>query len=115
MLRCTVLLIVVTLTGLPVLPAACLTWCGEHRTTIGFCHDEAVDNGPLVIAAANATCKALLTERTFIREEARPVLHAVHTLPAFWAATTLATAPASASHNRGGTHAPRKAPLVLRV
>lgn len=115
MLRLSVLLIVVTLTGLPVLPAVCLTWCGEHRTTIGFCHDEAVKNGLPVVRAANATCTALLTERTFIREEARPVLHAVHTLPMFEAAAPLPAAAALASHHRGVIHAPLKAPLVLRV
>jgi hypothetical protein len=113
MLRLTVLLIVVTLTGIPVLPAACLTWCGEHRTTTGYCH-EAVKNGSPVVTDANATCKALLTERTFIREEARPVLHAVHSLPVFRIAETTPT-PALTGHRRGAMTAPPKAPLVLRV
>lgn len=115
MLRLTVLLIVVTLTGLPVLPAVCLTWCGEHRTTIGFCHDEAVGNGSPVVTAANATCTALLTERTFIREEARPVLQAVHTLPVFGAVKPLATARAFVRGRRDVINAPPAAAFVLRV
>jgi hypothetical protein len=114
MLRLTVLLIVVTVTGLPVLPAACLIWCGEHRTTIGFCHDEAVKSGSPVVTAANAACEALLTEGTFIREEVRPGLHAVHTLPVFGAVASPAV-PVLASRHRGMMNAPPKARLVLRV
>jgi|RhiMethySRZTD1v2_1073278.scaffolds.fasta_scaffold00121_15 hypothetical protein len=115
MLRLTVLLIVVTLTGLPVLPAACLTWCGEHRTTIGFCHDEAVKNGLPVVSAATVTCTALLADGTFVREEARPVLHAVQTLPVFGAVAPPPTAPLLAHLHRGVIDPPLNARLVLRV
>src|SRR5262245_10486585 len=113
MLRFTVLLIVVTLTGLPVLPAACLSWCGEHRTTLGFCHNEAVKNGLPIVVAATDTCTALLTDGTFILEEARPVLHAVHNLPVFEASAPLATA--FAGHRPSAMEARPQAPLVLRV
>jgi hypothetical protein len=115
MLRITVLFIVVTLTGLPVLPAVCLTWCGQHRTTSGSCHDEAVKNGVPVVSAANDMCTALPADRTFIREDMRPVLHAVHTMPVFAPAEPLATAPTLASHHRGPIDVPPNRPLVLRV
>ena len=45
----TVALIVTTLTGLPVVPAICLSWCGEQKTTTQYCHDEAVGDGLAVI------------------------------------------------------------------
>jgi hypothetical protein len=72
-----------------------------------------VKNGLPVVTAATVTCTALLTERTFIREEARPVLHAVHILPVF--AASLAPVPAPAGHHRRVIRASRNAPLVLRV
>jgi hypothetical protein len=99
MLRLTVALIVVTLTGLPVLPAMCHTWCGEDKTTTEYCHDEAVGNG------------------SFIREDARPVLHTVQYLTAARTASMLTTA---AAHSFSAPHqhtvlAPPAPPLVLRV
>jgi hypothetical protein len=114
MLRITVFFIVVTLTGLPAFSAACFTWCGEHSTTTGSCHDEAVKNGSPVLSVANVACTALLAERTFMREDARPVLHAVHAVPVF-AATAPRTAPALASRDRGVIHPPPTVPIVLRV
>ncbi len=103
------------MTGLPVLPAVCLTWCGEHRTTIGFCHDEAVKNGLPTVTAATDSCTALLTDGTFVREDTRPVLHAVHTLLVFGPAALRTKAPVVAGSYRGVTHVPLKQPLVLRV
>ena len=78
MLRFTVAFIVVTLTGLPVVPTMCHTWCGPQAASES-CHDEAVGNGS---AADRAECRALVTDDPFIREDARPVLHAVPSLPA---------------------------------
>lgn len=114
--RLTAFLIVVTLTGLPVFPTACLTWCGEQDTATGFCHDEARD-GSVFISSANVTCKALVADGWFVREEMRPVLHAVCDLPmsrtAVWPA--IPTAHGFASHDRGAFVAPPSSPLVLRV
>ena len=117
MLRLTALLIVVTLTGLPVIPTACLMWCGtQDTTTTRFCHDEA-RNGSVFISSANVTCRALVTEDWFIREEMRPVLHAVYELPV--SRTTvlpaLATAHSFTGHDRGATDARATHPIVLRV
>jgi hypothetical protein len=72
-----------------------------------------VKNGLRFVTVANTTCTALLTERTFIREEARPVLHAVQILPVF--ATSLSPAPAPAGHHRSVIRVSLNAPLVLRV
>ncbi len=100
MLRLAVALIVVTLTGLPVVPAICLSWCVEHKTTTEYCHDEAVGNG------------------AFIREDARPVLHTVQYLTAARTATMATTAAAHSvsvvprQHTVLASPAP---PLVLRV
>ena len=99
MLRLAVALIVVTLTGLPVVPAICLSWCGEHKTTTEYCDDEAVGNG------------------AFIREDARPVLHTVQYLTAARTASLLTTA---AAHHFSAPHqhivlASLAPPLVLRV
>ena len=77
MLRLTVMCIVVMLTGLPVVPAICFRWCGEHKATAAHCQDEAVGNGS---AAERAECKALVTDDPFIREDARPAPHAVPSL-----------------------------------
>ena len=81
MLRITVAFIVVTLTGLPVLPAMCHTWCGEDKTTTGSCHDEAVGNGSAVVITERAGCRALVTDYPFIRDDARSVLHTVQYFP----------------------------------
>ena len=109
MLRLTVAFIVVTLTGLPVLPAMCHTWRGTTATS-EFCHDEAVENGS---AAERAECRALVTDYPFIREDARPVLHAVPSLPAAGtAAVTFAAHTFVAPSVRAGVRTP---PLVLRV
>jgi len=88
MLRLTVALIVVTLTGLPVLPAMCHTWCGEDKTTIGSCHDGAVENGFAVVINEGVECDALVTDYPFIAKDDRPVLH---TVPSLLAATTVPT------------------------
>lgn len=115
MLRITVALIVVTLTGLPVVPAICLSWCGEHKTTTEYCHDEAVGNGSPAITTARAACNGPVTDNPFVREDTRPVLHAVHDLTAARTASTLTI---TAAHNLKAPHqltvlaAP---PLVLRV
>ena len=90
MLRLTIAFIVVTLTGLPVLPTMCHTWYGAKATSES-CHDEAVGNGS---AAERAECRALVTDYPFIREDARPVLHAVPYLPVASTAPT----PVSAMH-----------------
>lgn len=116
MLRLTVALIVVTLTGLPVVPAICLSWCGEHKTTTEYCHDEAVGNGSAAVITQRAECRALVIDSPFIREDARPVLHPVQDLTAARTAPTLRI---TAAHNLKAPHqltvlaAPP--PLVLRV
>ena len=114
--RLTAFLIVVTLTGLPVFPTACLSWCGELDTATGSCHDEARD-GSVFISSAKDTCKTLVAEGSFIREEMRPVLHAVCDLPmsrtAVWPAIPIAHG--FAGHDRGASGAPPSSPLVLRV
>ena len=94
MLRITVAFIVVTLTGLPVLPAMCHAWCGEDKTTTGPCHDEALGNGLAAVITERAECRALVTDDPFIREDARPVLHTVQPLPA--ARLTVSTPTSSA-------------------
>jgi hypothetical protein len=117
MLRITVAFIVVTLTGLPVLPAMCHTWCGEDKTTSEFCHDEAVGNGSPAITTAWANCRAPVIDSSFIREDARPVLHTVQLLTAARTASLLATAAAhtfSAPHQHTVLASPAP-PLVLRV
>ena len=81
MLRLTVAFIVVTLTGLPVLPAMCHVWCGS-KTTSEFCHDEAVENGFAAVINEGAECGALVTNYPFIAKDDRPVLHTVPSLPA---------------------------------
>ena len=102
MLRLTVALIVVTLTGLPVLPAMCHGWCGEDKTTIGSCHDEAVENGFAPVINERAPCGALVTDDPFIAKDDRPVLH---TVPFLLAATTEPTLSA-ASHTSLALHRP---------
>ena len=117
MLRLTVALIVVTLTGLPVLPAMCHTWCGEDKTTNGSCHDEAVANGSAAVVTVRAECRALVTDDPFIREDARPVRHAVQHLTAARTASMLTTAAAhtfNAPHQHTVLASPTP-PLVLRV
>jgi hypothetical protein len=116
MLRVTVALIVVTLTGVPVVPAICLSWCGEHKTTTEYCHDEAVGNGSAALLTDRAECRALVTDDPFIREDARPVLHAVPSLP------VPSTVPASTSTThtaialrRNVVHGVSAATLVLRL
>jgi hypothetical protein len=91
MLRLTVAFIVVTLTGLPVLPAICHVWCGS-TTTSEFCHDEAVENGFAVVINEGAECGALVTDRLFIAKDDRPVLHTVPSLPAASGAPALSAA-----------------------
>jgi hypothetical protein len=116
MLRITVAFIVVTLTGLPVLPAMCHTWCGT-KTTSESCHDEAVGNGSAAVITDRAECRALVTEYPFIREDARPVLHTVPLLTAARTASLLTTAAAhtfSAPRQRTVLASPAP-PLVLRV
>jgi len=117
MLRHAVALIVVTLTGLPVVPAICLSWCGEHKTTTEYCHDEAVGNGSAAVISQRAECRALVIDSPFIREDARPVLHTVQHLSTARTASMLATAAAhsfSAPHQHTVLASP-KPPLVLRV
>src|SRR5262245_63830689 len=75
MLRITVAFIVVTLTGLPVLPAMCHTWCGEDKATREYCHNEAVGNGSAAVITERGICRALVTDDPFIREDARLVPH----------------------------------------
>ncbi len=94
MLRLRVALIVVTLTGLPVLPAMCHAWCGEDKTTSGSCHDEAVENGFAAVINQRADCGALVTDDLFIAKDDRPVLH---TVP-FLLPVTTAPALSPASH-----------------
>jgi hypothetical protein len=116
MLRLTVALIVVTLTGLPVLPTMCHTWCGEDKTIAGSCHDEAVGNGSAAVITVRAECRALVTVDPFIRDDARPVLHAVplpHAARAS-APALLAAAHTFAFHRPASVAAPAP-PLVLRV
>ena len=114
MLRITVAFIVVTLTGLPVLPAMCHAWCGEDKTTTGPCHDEALGNGLAAVITERAECGALVADYPFIREDAQPVLHAVPSLPAVRTAPalTFATQTFIALPLRTGVPAP---PVVLRV
>jgi hypothetical protein len=117
MLRLTVALIVVTLTGLPVVPAICLSWCGEQKTTTEYCHDEAVGNGSAVVITQRAECGALVIDSSFIRENARPVPYTVPHLTAARTALMLTTA---AAHQFSAPHqhtvlAPPAPPLVLRV
>lgn len=115
MLRFTAFLVVVTLTGLPVAPTACLVWCGDHRTTSGVCHDEAVNNGSPVVTAADGTCAVPVTESPFIREDARPVLHAV---PALFVARALGPTPTAhlpVGYRQISIDAPSRTPLVLRL
>ena len=117
MLRLTVAFIVVTLTGLPVVPAICLSWCGEHKTTTEYCHDEAVGNGSAAVITQRAECRALVIDSPFIREDARPVLHTVQYLTAARTASLLTTA---AAHHFSAPHqhivlASLAPPLVLRV
>jgi len=114
MLRLTAILVVATLTGLPVVPAACLTWCGEQQTTRGYCHDEAAKNGAPIITTASASCGSVVTEGAFIREEGRPVLRAVQNLVALKIPGLIAAAPGFAAA-RSATDAPRQAPRVLRI
>jgi hypothetical protein len=117
MLRLTVAFIVVTLTGLPVLPAMCHTWCGEDKTKSGYCHDEAVGNGSAAVVTQRAECRALVIDSPFIREDARPVLHTVQYLTAARTASLLTTAAAhhfSAPHQHPVLASPAP-PLVLRV
>ena len=117
MLRLTVAFIVVTLTGLPVLPAMCHTWCGEDKTKSGYCHDEAVGNGSAAVITQRAECRALVIDSPFIREDARPVLHTVQYLTAARTASLLTTAAAhhfSAPHQHTVLASPAP-PLVLRV
>ena len=116
MLRITVAFIVVTLTGLPVLPAMCHAWCGS-KTTSEYCHDEAVGNGSATLITERAGCRAIVTDYWFIRENARPALHAVQHLPAARTASVLTTAAAhsfSALHQSTVLASPAP-PLVLRV
>ena len=87
MLRLTVASIVVTLTGLPVLPAMCHVWCGSITTT-EFCHDGAVENGFAAVINEGTECGALVTDYPFIAKDDRPVLH---TVPSLLAATTVPT------------------------
>jgi hypothetical protein len=82
MLRLTVAFIVVTLTGLPVLPAMCHDWCGEDKATTEYCHVEAVGSRSPAVTAAGALCRALFIDDPFLREDARPVPHTVHHLHA---------------------------------
>ena len=117
MLRITVAFIVVTLTGLPVLPAMCHTWCGEDKAPREHCHDEAVGNGSAAVITKRAICRALVTDDPFIREDARPVLHTVQPLPAARLTISTPTSSACAFIARldavsPGAPAP---PLVLRV
>jgi hypothetical protein len=117
MLRITAAFIVVTLTGLPVLPAMCHTWCGEDKTTSEYCHDEAVGNGSPAITTARAECTSLAVDSPFIREDARPVLHTVQHLTAARTSSMLTTAAAhsfSAPHQHTVLASPAP-PLVLRV
>ena len=117
MLRATVALIVVTLTGLPVVPAICLSWCGEHKTTTEYCHDEAVGNGSAAVITQRVECRALVIDSPFIREDARPVLHTVPLLTAARTASLLTTAAAhtfKAPHQHTVLASPVP-PLVLRV
>jgi len=116
MLRVTVALIVVTLTGFPVAPAICLSWCGEHKTTTEYCHDEAVGNGSAAVMTQRADCTALVIDSPFIREDARPVLHAVQHLTSARTASTLTiTAPHSLSARNQLTVLAPPPPLILRV
>jgi hypothetical protein len=118
MLRITVAFIVVTLTGLPVLPAMCHAWCGEDKATNEYCHDEAVENGSATLITERAAiCTALVTDDPFIREDARPVFHTVQPLLAVRMMVPRPTSPARAFIARldrvsPGAPAP---PLVLRV
>lgn len=117
MLRITVALIVVTLTGLPVVPAICLRWCGEHKTTTEYCHDEAVGNGSAVVIAQRVECRALVVDSPFIREDARSVLHTVQPLATARTASMLTTATThsfSVPHQHTVLTLPAP-PLVLRV
>jgi hypothetical protein len=115
MLRLTVAFIVVTLAGLPVLPIMCHAWCGQDKTTREYCHDEAVENGSPTVTAG-AMCSSLVPDNPFIGEDARPVLHTVHQIPARKTISTLS----AAAHTfltpgrvvNGAAPAP---PLVLRV
>jgi hypothetical protein len=116
MLRITVALIVVTLTGLPVLPAICVNACGEHKTATTHCHDEAVENGAPIITAAGAACSALFIATLFVREDARPVLHTVHTLSSTrTAAALIYAAHAFVAHPRDMPATEARRSLVLRV
>lgn len=116
MLRLTVTLIAVTLTGLPVVPAICLSWCGEHKTTIEYCHDEAVGNGSPTVTTARADCNAPVTDNPFIREDPRPAPHTVQDLPAV-RMTVSALTPVHPFIALPGnvSHAAPPPPLVLRV
>ena len=117
MLRITVAFIVVTLTGLPVLPAMCHTWCGEDKATSDTCHDEAVGNGSAAVISERAECRALVTDYPFIREDARPVLHTVQPLSAARMMVSTPTSTARAFIARLDTVSPGAPapPLVLRV
>jgi hypothetical protein len=117
MLRITVAFIVVTLTGLPVLPAMCHTWCGEDTATRESCHDEAVGNGSAAVITERAICTGLVTDDPFIREDARPVLHTVQLLPAARLSVSTPTSSARAFIARLDAVSSRApAPLlVLRV
>jgi hypothetical protein len=115
MLRLTAFLVVVTLTGLPVVPAVCLSWCeAQEKTTIGNCHDEAGRNGSPILISGSTMCSALL-ERPFTREETRPVLGAVSSLPV----SRIAGSPLSpTAHTPAGeprSAGPARQPLVLRL
>lgn len=117
MLQVTVALIVVTLTGVPIVPAICLSWCGEHKTTTEYCHDEAVGNGSPAITPARAACSAPVIDNPFIRAAARPVLHTVQMplSPTTAAAALNHTSAAFAAYARSGRVAAPTRLLVLRV
>jgi hypothetical protein len=116
MLRITVALIVVTLTGLPVVPAICLSWCGDHKTTMSTVMTKPWGTGQPFITQ-RAECRALVIDSPFIREDARPVLHTVQ-YPTTARTVSMLTTAAAHQFSAPRQHtvlASPPPPLVLRV
>lgn len=112
----TAFLVVLTLTGEPVVNALCIAWCDTQSETMNC--DEAIAQiaVPQITAAVGTMCVVILATAPFLREEGRDSGRiAVVAATSVSVVSPWETHPASTQHGGGATGVLRAAPLVLRV
>ena len=110
------ILIVLTLTGEPVVNALCITWC-DQPSERQYCGDViAQPTSPALSVAGSTACATLLTASPFLREEGRIAYPAIApaTAPNVDCALT-ETGPARWLASRDATRGRPVPVLVLRV